>query len=80
METAAKAERDVRELLAVPDDYGVLFIQGGATMQFSMVPLNLAAASQTVDYVQTGSWSKKLLSSHTATGSVITVWPMTSAA
>ena len=61
METAAKAERDVRELLAVPDDYGVLFIQGGATMQFSMVPLNLAAASQTVDYVQTGSWSKKAI-------------------
>jgi phosphoserine aminotransferase len=59
MATAAKAERDVRELLGIPDDYDVLFLQGGATMQFSMVPLNLAAPGQTVDYVQTGSWSKK---------------------
>ncbi len=59
VETAAKAEQDVRDLLAIPDDYSVLFIQGGATMHFSMVPLNLATAGQTVDYLQTGSWSKK---------------------
>ncbi len=61
METAAKAEQDVRDLLAIPDDYSVLFMQGGATMQFSMVPLNLATAGQTVDYLQTGSWSKKAI-------------------
>jgi phosphoserine aminotransferase len=59
MEIAAKAERDFRYLLSIPDDYAVLFLQGGATMQFSMVPLNLASAGQAVDYVQTGSWSKK---------------------
>lgn len=59
MAIAAQAENDFRELLSVPDDYAVLFLQGGATMQFSMVPLNLAAPGQAVDYVQTGSWSKK---------------------
>jgi phosphoserine aminotransferase len=61
MATAVRAEQDVRELLAIPDDYCVLFLQGGATMQFSMVPLNLSAPGQTVDYVQTGSWSKKAI-------------------
>ncbi|MDH5502280.1 MAG: 3-phosphoserine/phosphohydroxythreonine transaminase [Gammaproteobacteria bacterium] len=59
MATAAKAEQDLRDLMHVPDDYSVLFLQGGATMQFSMVPLNLSAPGQSVDYIQTGSWSKK---------------------
>jgi len=58
---AEQAEQDLRELLAVPDDYSVLFPQGGATLQFAMVPLNLSAEGQTVDYVQTGSWSKKAI-------------------
>ena len=56
---AEKAEQDLRDLLAIPDNYSVLFPQGGATLQFSMVPLNLAADAAVVDYVQTGSWSKK---------------------
>jgi phosphoserine aminotransferase len=56
---AEEAEKDLRELLAVPANYRVLFVQGGATMQFSAVPLNLSAAGQTVDYVNTGAWSKK---------------------
>jgi phosphoserine aminotransferase len=59
MAVAAMAEQDLRDLLNIPDDYAVLFLQGGATMQFSMVPLNLAAAGESVDYIQTGSWSKK---------------------
>jgi phosphoserine aminotransferase len=58
---AAKAEQDLRDLLAIPDNYSVLFPQGGATMQFAMVPLNLSDDGQTVDYVQTGSWSKKAI-------------------
>jgi len=58
---AAKAEADVRDLLQIPDDYSVLFLQGGATLQFAMVPLNLSHAGQAVDYVQTGSWSKKAI-------------------
>jgi phosphoserine aminotransferase len=58
---AAKAEQDLRDLLAIPDNYSVLFPQGGATLQFAMVPLNLSAKGQAVDYVQTGSWSKKAI-------------------
>lgn len=61
METAENAERDLRELLKIPDDYSVLFLQGGATLQFAMVPLNLSQDGDPVDYVQTGSWSKKAI-------------------
>jgi phosphoserine aminotransferase len=58
---AERAEQDLRDLLAIPAEYAVLFVQGGATLQFAMAPLNLAAAGQRVDYVNTGSWSKKAL-------------------
>lgn len=58
---AETAEQDLRDLLAIPDDYSVLFLQGGATLQFAMVPLNIAATDDTVDYVQTGTWSKKAI-------------------
>jgi phosphoserine aminotransferase len=58
---AEGAEQDLRDLLSIPDQYSVLFVQGGATMQFAMVPLNLAASGDTVDYVQTGAWSKKAI-------------------
>ncbi len=56
---AEKAEQDLRTLLSVPDHYRVLFLQGGATTQFSAIPLNLAPAGAPVDYVVTGSWGKK---------------------
>ena len=56
---AEKAEADLRTLLAVPDRYRVLFLQGGATTQVSANPLNLPAAGAPVDYVVTGSWGKK---------------------
>ena len=59
VELAARAEANVRELLNIPSDYSVLFTQGGATLQMSMVPLNLATPEDTVDYVVTGSWGKK---------------------
>jgi phosphoserine aminotransferase len=58
---ARESERDLRALLAVPDDYDVLFLQGGATSQFAMVPLNLARPEQTADYVRTGHWSDKAI-------------------
>jgi phosphoserine aminotransferase len=58
---AAQAEADLRELLAVPDDYRVLFLQGGATGQFAGVPMNLSAADATADYLNTGAWSKKAI-------------------
>ena len=59
VELAARAEANLRELLQVPDDYSVMFPQGGATMQMAMTPLNLAAPGDTADYVVTGSWGKK---------------------
>jgi len=58
---AAEAEADLRTLLAIPRSYRVLFLQGGATGMFSAIPMNLAAAGSVVDYVNTGSWSKKAL-------------------
>ncbi len=58
---AEKAEQDFRELLDIPDDYSVLFTQGGATLQFAMAPLNLAQEDDTADYVLTGTWSKKAI-------------------
>ncbi len=56
---AAEAEHDLRDLLAVPDHYKVLFVQGGASLQFSAVPLNLLPAEGKADYLVTGQWSKK---------------------
>ena len=58
---AAQAEADLRELLGVPANYRVLFLQGGATGQFAAIPMNLAGADATVDYVNTGAWSKKAI-------------------
>src|SRR5690606_20284406 len=59
---AQEAEADLRELLAVPDNYKVLFLQGGATAQFAAIPLNLTTADGGADYVNTGAWSKKAIS------------------
>ena len=56
---AEQAEADLRELMNVPDNYKVLFLQGGATGQFSAIPLNLGAEKQAADYVVNGSWGKK---------------------
>merc|ERR1711879_797426 len=56
---AEQAEADLRELMSIPDDYRVLFMQGGASLQFSALPLNLATGSGKVDQIVTGQWSKK---------------------
>ncbi len=61
MSIAAQAEADLRELMAIPDNYKVLFLQGGASSQFSMVPMNLLRGKTTADYINTGSWSKKAI-------------------
>src|SRR5882672_1641163 len=55
----AEAEKDLRELLGIPQDYKVLFLQGGATLQFAQIPMNLLAGRGKADYVVTGEWSKK---------------------
>jgi phosphoserine aminotransferase len=59
MSIAAEAEKDLRELLAIPQNYKVLFLQGGATLQFAQIPMNLLAGKGKADYVVTGEWSKK---------------------
>ncbi len=58
---AEQAEADLRELLAVPSHYKVLFLQGGATAQFAAIPMNFATPDSVVDYVNTGAWSKKAI-------------------
>ncbi|HQU15376.1 MAG: phosphoserine transaminase [Chromatiales bacterium 21-64-14] len=58
---AERAEADLREILAVPPAYKVLFLQGGATGQFAAVPLNLLRGRDRADYVNTGAWSKKAI-------------------
>ncbi len=58
---ALQAEADLRELMSIPKNYQVLFIAGGATTQFSMVPMNLFTNNNTADYIDTGIWSKKAI-------------------
>ena len=58
-EVASNAKQDFIELLNIPDEYDVLFLQGGATHQFSMVPLNFSSQEDSADYLVTGAWSKK---------------------
>src|SRR5579871_917781 len=58
---AEEAESDLRELLAIPPHYKVLFMQGGASAQFSLVPQNLTAAGDRVDYIDTGHWSQRAI-------------------
>ena len=60
-EIIGQAENGVRELLGVPDNYHVLFLQGGASLQFSMIPVNLLPKQGSADYIITGSWGKKAL-------------------
>ncbi len=59
---AEQAEADLRALLAIPANYKVLFLQGGASLQFAMVPMNLMGERKKADYINTGAWSKKAIS------------------
>lgn len=61
MSIASKAEADLRTLMSIPDNYKVLFLQGGASSQFGAIPLNLLGDKTTADYVNTGIWSKKAI-------------------
>ena len=64
------AEKDLRELMGIPDNYKVLFIQGGATLQFSMIPMNLMKNKKAV-YIETGAWSSKAIKEAKKVGEVI---------
>ena len=59
---ATEAKKDLIELLEVPDNYDVLFLQGGATYQFSMVPINFLSTNESADYLLSGTWSKLAIS------------------
>ncbi len=61
MGIAAEAEADLRELMGIPANYKVLFLQGGASTQFSMIPMNLLRGKTSADYLNTGEWSKKAI-------------------
>jgi phosphoserine aminotransferase len=65
-----QAERDLRELMGIPSNYKVLFLQGGATLQFAMIPINLMRGKAVADYVHTGEWSKKAIKEAKLFGSV----------
>ena len=69
-EIMGRADAGLRELLGIPDDYHVLFLQGGASLQFSMVPMNFLAADGSADYIITGSWGKKALKEAKRVGAV----------
>lgn len=64
------AEADLRALMHIPDNYKVLFLQGGGTLQFAMVPLNLLTGSKKADYVLTGTWAKKAYKEATKFGDI----------
>jgi phosphoserine aminotransferase len=66
----AEAEADARELADIPDEYAILFLQGGASLQFSMVPMNLLQPGTTADYIVTGIWAQKAVDEAGKVGSV----------
>ena len=69
-EILAKTEADLRTLGNVPANYKVLFLQGGASLQFSMVPMNLLTAGATADYIVTGGWAQKAVKEAQRVGTV----------
>ncbi len=70
MGIAAQAEADLRELMGIPANYKVLFLQGGAHLQFSMIPMNLLRGKSSADYLNTGEWSKKAIAEAKKYGAV----------
>lgn len=71
----AEAERNIRELLKLPDSHAILFLQGGATLQFSMIPMLLLRGSgKTAEYLRTGYWSGKAIPEATLEGDVRVLW------
>jgi phosphoserine aminotransferase len=69
-EIHARAENGIRELMGLPENYRVLFLQGGASLQFSMIPMNLLPQGGSADYILTGSWGKKAIKEAKRVGAV----------
>lgn len=74
MQIIESAEANIRSLMGISDDYAVLFLQGGASLQFAMIPLNLRRKERVADYVNTGSWSTKAIKEAKVTGNVNVIW------
>src|SRR6185503_8914789 len=75
LDILASAKSLLKELLSIPDNYKIVFLQGGSRLQFSMVPLNLLRGqSQPADYVVTGSWSKMALDEAKREGKTNIAW------
>ena len=72
------AEAQVRQLMGVSDDYAVLFLQGGASLQFAMIPMNLRREGKTADYVDTGSWASKAIKEGKICGGGVSGFPLRS--
>lgn len=70
----AETEANVRRLMGISDEYTILFLQGGASMQFAMIPLNLRGEGQTADYINTGSWATKAIKEAKISGPVNVIW------
>jgi phosphoserine aminotransferase len=70
----AQAESGIRHLLGVPEDYAILFLQGGASLQFAMLPMNLRRPGKSADYVDTGSWASKAIGEAKILGAVNVAW------
>ncbi len=68
------ADSGIRRLLGVSDDYAVLFLQGGASQQFAMIPMNLRRSGKSADYVDTGSWASKAIKEAKLTGAAKVLW------
>jgi phosphoserine aminotransferase len=68
------AEKNIRKLMNISDDYAVLFLQGGASLQFAMLPMNLLGAGQTADYVHSGAWAEKGVKEAKIVGKVNVAW------
>src|ERR687897_3198822 len=69
-EVLAGCEADLRKLAGIPDGYHILFLQGGASLQFSMVPMNLLPAGGSADYIVSGAWSEKAVKEAKRVGDV----------
>ncbi|MDZ7625641.1 MAG: aminotransferase class V-fold PLP-dependent enzyme [Ignavibacteriaceae bacterium] len=67
---SCRSKGRIKKTLDIPDDYQILFLQGGASLQFSMVPLNLMPPKNKADYISTGSWSKKAIKEAKRVGTV----------
>jgi phosphoserine aminotransferase len=70
----AAAEQGIRDLLGVPENYRVLFLQGGASLQFSMIPINFLGEGRSADYIVTGAWGKKAVKEAKRCGTVNTIF------